>query len=95
MLVAFQQQSSFKRSAAGQTSLGRLLLSVRDRNNMTIITVAMIKAVVASNPELGPLPKTIGRGPMKTTPPNEVEPEPTLPRMAIAVPRNIKRKPIM
>ena len=95
MLVAFQHPSSFKGSAAGQTSLGRPLLSMRDRNNMRIITVAMIKAVMASTPEPGPFPKTIGKGPMKTTPPNEVEPEPMLPRMAITVPKNIKKKPIM
>ena len=59
------------------------------------MNAAMINAVRATNPEPGPLPKIIGKGPMKTAPPNDVEEEaePTLPRTTITIPVRIRRKP--
>jgi hypothetical protein len=61
----------------------------------TIMTAEIARATEASALELGPLPKTIGMGPMRMKPPLELEPPDPVraPRMTTANPAKMMRNP--
>jgi hypothetical protein len=60
---------------------------------MTSMAAAMTTAVRVTSPEPGPLPKAIGKGPMKTTPPTVAPPEPRPPSTMIAKPTKTRTNP--